>query len=337
MTFTMKQKMVSVIIPTYNRASLVVEAIRSAQAQSYPAKQIIVIDDGSEDNTAQVVAQFQGIEYYRQENKGQAGARNLGLHYAKGEYLASLDSDDVWNENFLTDSVNCLEKHDLDFVFLNWRSSDGQENFLDFWERKKKWRNFTENQDDHWFLLNPEQVRRLFLETCPAPSSSLLLRRSSLVSKWNEEMIIADDWFLILELVIAKPCRAAFTLSPYWLKRVFNDNIYDGKELLEITRSLGLHDERIMAQRFNSQLTQEEKNILRERLVHHHLNFGRLSWKFEGVSKNVLIGIAAAFALAPVGFGFYITKILIDHIKNRRNIETLPNSATSKIFRPEED
>jgi glycosyltransferase involved in cell wall biosynthesis len=331
----MNHKLVSVIIPTYNRAALVGEAIRSAQAQSYPAKQIIVVDDGSIDDTARVVAQFEGIEYYRQENKGQAAARNLGLRYAKGEYLASLDSDDVWNEEFLTDSIGCLEKHELDFVFLNWTSSDGKENFLDFWERKKKWRNFTERQDEHWFLLNPAQVRRLYLETCPSPSSSLLIRRS-LVSNWNEEMIIADDWFLILEMVLSKPCRAAFTLSPYWLKRVFDDNIYDGKELLEISKNLGLHDERLMAQHFSSLLTTEEKNILRERLIHHHLNFGRLSWKFEGISKNVLIGVAAAFALAPVGFGIYITKIFIDHLKNRRNVETLPNAATAKIFRPEE-
>ncbi|HLM03472.1 MAG TPA: glycosyltransferase family 2 protein [Pyrinomonadaceae bacterium] len=333
----MNHKLVSVIIPTFNRASLVGEAIRSAQAQSYPAKQIIVVDDGSTDNTAQTVAQFEGIEYYRQQNKGQAAARNLGLRYAKGEYIASLDSDDVWNEEFLTDGINCLEKHELDFVFLNWSSSDGKENFLDFWERKKKWRNFTESQDNQWFLLNAGQARRLYLETCPSPSSSLLMRRGSMVSNWNEEMIIADDWFLILEMVLSKPCRAAFTLSPYWLKRVFDDNIYDGREFLEISKNLGLHDERLMAQRFNSQLTPEEKNILRERLIHHHLNFGRLSWKFEGISKTVLVTIAAAFALAPVGFGIYITKIFIDHLKNRRNMETLPNAATAKIFRPEED
>jgi glycosyltransferase involved in cell wall biosynthesis len=333
----MNHKLVSVIIPTFNRAALVVEAIRSAQAQSYPAKQIIVVDDGSSDNTTQVVAQFEGIEYYRQENKGQAAARNLGLQYARGEYIASLDSDDVWNENFLTDGIDCLEKHELDFVFLNWSSSDGKENFLNFWERKKKWRNFTESQDAQWFLLNPEQVRRLYVETCPSPSSSLLIRRRSLVSNWNEEMLIADDWFLILEMVLSKPCRAAFTLSPYWLKRVFDDNIYDGKEMLEIAKNLGLHDERLMAQHFSAQLTTEEKNILRDRLVHHHLNFGRLSWKFEGVSKKVLFSVAAAIALAPVGFGFYLTKMFIDHIKNRRNIETLPNAATAKIFRPEED
>jgi glycosyltransferase involved in cell wall biosynthesis len=333
----MNHKLVSVIIPTFNRASLVVEAIRSAQAQSYPAKQVIVIDDGSQDDTARIVAQFEGVEYYRQENRGQAAARNLGLRYARGEYIASLDSDDVWNENFLTDGIECLEKHGLDFVFLNWTSSDGKENFLDFWERKKKWRNFTASQDKHWFLLDSEQVRRLFVETCPSPSSSLLIRRSSFISNWNEKMIIADDWFLILEMVLSKPCRAAFTLSPYWLKRVYDDNIYDGKEVLEITRKLGLHDERFMAQHFSPQLTDEEKNILRERLIHHHLNFGRLSWKFEGVSKNALRGVAGAFSLAPLGFGIYISKIFINHLKNRRNIETLPNAATSKIVRPEED
>jgi glycosyltransferase involved in cell wall biosynthesis len=310
----MTHKLVSIIIPTFNRAHLVVEAIRSVQAQSYPTKQIIVIDDGSQDDTMQVVAQFEGVKYYRQENRGQAAARNLGLRYAKGEYIASLDSDDVWHREFLTDSVKCLEKHDLDFVFLNWTSADGKESFLDSWERNKEWQKFIVKRDADWFLLDPEQLRRLFLKGCPSPSSSLLLRRSSLVAAWNEDMIAADDWCLILEMVLSKPCCAAFTLSSYWLKRVFGDNVYDGRNALEVTRN-SLHDDQLMAQRFSSQLTSAERYILRERLACHYFKFGRLNWKCESFPKNLFLGVAAAFALTPVGASFHITKKFINYIK----------------------
>src|SRR4028118_658180 len=109
----MKQKLVSVIIPTYNRAHSVVEAIRSVKNQSYPNVQVIIIDDGSRDNTAEVVAGVKNVEYYYQENRGQGAARNLGLKYAKGDYVASLDSDDIWQPEFLAESVKCLEKHGL--------------------------------------------------------------------------------------------------------------------------------------------------------------------------------------------------------------------------------
>lgn len=311
----MTHKLVSIIVPTFNRASLVVEAIRSAQAQIYPAKQIIVIDDGSLDDTEQVVAQFEGIEYYRQENKGQAAARNLGLHYAKGEYIATLDSDDVWHENFLSCGIRCLETHDLDFVFLNWILTNGNESFLDSWMRNNKWGKTIAKLNDDWLLLDAEHLRLAFLESCPAPSSALLIRRSSLISSWNEEMIIADDWFLVLEMVLSKPCRAAFTLTPHWSKRMFGDNIFDGADWFETTKSLGLHDERIIAEHFNSILTPAEKSILRRRLARHYFNFGGLSWKHKGLSRNMFSGIANAFALSPVRISFYTMQLSVHYIK----------------------
>src|SRR4028119_1689353 len=101
----MHQKLVSVIIPTYNRAHLIVKAIQSVKAQSYSPIQIIVVDDGSEDSTAEEIAKFENVEYYHQDNKGQGAARNLGLNNARGEYIASLDSDDIWHEDFLRVAV----------------------------------------------------------------------------------------------------------------------------------------------------------------------------------------------------------------------------------------
>ena len=129
------QKLVSVIIPTYNRADQIVEAIRSVKAQTYPAIQLIVADDGSRDDTVEILKQFDGIEYYYQENKGQGAARNLGLKHARGEYIASLDSDDIWQEDFLTVAVRALEHYEADFVFLNWTEIFEGETRISGWEK----------------------------------------------------------------------------------------------------------------------------------------------------------------------------------------------------------
>ncbi len=313
----MSEGLVSIVIPTYNRGNLVVEAINSARSQSYPAKQIIVIDDGSQDDTAWIVAEFKDVEYYYQENKGQAAARNLGLKHAKGEYIASLDSDDVWDENFLAVAVAALEQHQMDFVFLNWTEIAGAKHRKSDWERSNRWRKYYNNLDGDWSVLDAGEVRKLFLDTCPAPSSALLIRRSSFVSGWNEEMKIADDWFLILEMVLMKPCRAAFTLSPYWIKSIHTSNIYHGRDDLEIIRDLGLHDGALIADHFREQLTFIEKATLKRRLANHHFNFGRLNWRRDGFSYKSLQSIAKAFAIAPVGSLFYVMQLSFYNLKKR--------------------
>ncbi len=316
----MDQKLVSVIIPTYNRAHLVVKAIQSAKAQSYPAVQIIVVDDGSQDDTARSVAQFENVEYYYQKNKGQAAARNLGLSYAKGKYIASLDSDDIWHKDFLKVAVDAVERYETDFVFLNWTEVfEGKQSPSD-WERSKKWRKHFNNRNGEWSLLNTEEVRELFLKTCPAPSSALLIRRSSFVAGWNEEMKIADDWCLILEMVIMKPCRAAFTLSPYWTKHIHSSNVYHGRDKLEVIRELGLHDEILIARRFQERLTLAERTIFQRRLATHHFNFGHLNWRRAGFSLDALKSIATAFTLAPAGSVFYTMQLSFNHLKNRIRI-----------------
>jgi glycosyltransferase involved in cell wall biosynthesis len=79
--------LVSVIIPTYNRAFLIANAINSIKAQTHPNIQLIVVDDGSVDNTKEIVETFPGIEYYKKVNGGQGSARNHGLQYVKGKYI----------------------------------------------------------------------------------------------------------------------------------------------------------------------------------------------------------------------------------------------------------
>ncbi len=93
----MENPFFSVVIPTYNRAALLREALDSVFAQEFTDFEVIVVDDGSTDDTASVVRDYGvRIRYLRQENRGPGAARNLGIAQAAGRYVAFLDSDDLW-------------------------------------------------------------------------------------------------------------------------------------------------------------------------------------------------------------------------------------------------
>jgi glycosyltransferase involved in cell wall biosynthesis len=287
--------LVSVIIPTYNRADYVVEALRSAKAQTYPLTQIIVVDDGSCDDTAQRVTEVDGIEYCYQENRGQGSARNRGLRLAQGEYIASLDSDDLWDEDFLARSVECLESFGLDFVFTNWVKMEGGQTQVSEWLRDGKWRAYQRDRRGEWSLLTPAEVRKLFLASCPAPSSSLLVRRDSIASGWGEQMLIADDWYMILDMALSRPCRAAFSLSPRWRKRVDGLNVYDGRPFAETARKLHLQDYPSFRCDFGSSLTRREKFFLAHREMAYRLRL--LLHELTGTTLAARLKVPAAVAL----------------------------------------
>jgi glycosyltransferase involved in cell wall biosynthesis len=97
MDSTHSNSLVSVIIPTYNRAHLIGETVESALAQTYKHLEILVVDDGSTDNTQEILQPYKDhIRYFYQENRGVSAARNVGLRNAQGRYIAFLDSDDLW-------------------------------------------------------------------------------------------------------------------------------------------------------------------------------------------------------------------------------------------------
>lgn len=117
------QKMtVSVIIPTYNRESLLGYAIDSVLKQTSPATELIIIDDGSEDNTERLVQRYgPSIRYIKQKNCGVGAARNLGISLAKGKYIAFLDSDDLWLDFKLDLQLAVLEKlPEVGFLFTEF-------------------------------------------------------------------------------------------------------------------------------------------------------------------------------------------------------------------------
>jgi glycosyltransferase involved in cell wall biosynthesis len=106
------KKEISVIIPTYNRALYLGEALASAFAQSLPPLEVIVCDDGSTDGTGTLVKEFQpAVRYLRGEHRGVSAARNMGIEMAQGLYIAFLDSDDTWLPDKLEKQAEALEKN----------------------------------------------------------------------------------------------------------------------------------------------------------------------------------------------------------------------------------
>ena len=110
--------LISVIIPTYNYADFLPKAIESVLHQTYRNFEIIVIDDGSSDNTRSVITNDDCVQYYYQQNKGLAAARNAGIQRSRGEYLIFLDADD-WLENDALEQNYLVIKDRPDVAFAS--------------------------------------------------------------------------------------------------------------------------------------------------------------------------------------------------------------------------
>lgn len=126
--------LVSVVIATYNRSKYLPVAIRSVLQQTYSNFEIHVVDDGSTDDTPIVMRQFatnHAIRYHRQNNGGQAKAKNVGIKEAKGDYVAFLDADDMWVSDKLEKQLPCFENSpNVGVVYTNVQCIDEEGHLL---------------------------------------------------------------------------------------------------------------------------------------------------------------------------------------------------------------
>jgi len=137
----MKNSLVSVIIPTYNDRRWLGAAVDSALAQTYPRCEVLVVDDGSTDGTGEWLASRCGsrVRYFWKENGGLSSARNLGLRYARGEYIQFLDADDLILPRKLATHVQFLEDHpEYQVVYCHSLCfhDENPEELFDWWARK---------------------------------------------------------------------------------------------------------------------------------------------------------------------------------------------------------
>ena len=119
--------MISIVLPSFNRAQVLSKAVESILRQTYKDFELIIVDDGSTDNTADVVKNFNDdrIVYVRQENAGACVARNNGIEHSRGEYIAVQDSDDIWHEDKLEKQLKTIQDKNADIVFCRMNRMSG--------------------------------------------------------------------------------------------------------------------------------------------------------------------------------------------------------------------
>jgi glycosyltransferase involved in cell wall biosynthesis len=182
-----KNPLISVVITTYNRENLVVRALKSVLIQTFKDFEVLVVDDGSTDNTRQVIQEIQKedkrVVYVYQENKGWPSALNTGLSNAQGRYIAFLDSDDEWLPEKLEKQISFLE---------NYKNFDGVTCYgniiLDNKDQIKL--GILKQSDDY-----KDQLENLINENFPSIPSSLLLKKEIFekVGHYDEFLKLSTD------------------------------------------------------------------------------------------------------------------------------------------------
>ena len=184
---------VSVIIPTYNRAVFLSEAIDSVLNQSFRDFELIIVDDGSTDSTPHILRRWEGrIRWMRQENSGVSRARNTGIRAARGRYLSFLDSDDLW----------AREKLEVQVGFLDANPHYGVCYTDEVWIRRGR-------------RVNPKKIHGKYsgwifdrcLPLCIISPSSVLMRREVLdaVGCFDERLPVCEDYDLWLRVASRYP------------------------------------------------------------------------------------------------------------------------------------
>ena len=318
------EPLVTVIIATYNRAEMLPDAIRSVLAQTYSNKQIIVVDDASTDNTREVVKAFPEVSYILQPHGRQAAARNNGWRHANGTSIATLDSDDRWDRQFLEKCISKVEREKMDFVFANWDQQTPEGKSFDFLSNDPLLKPYLHRAHNSWVNLDHNDLRELYLKGCPSPSSSLVIRAASL-GGWNEAMIIGDDWCMLLDMIMSGKCTAAFTLEQLWHKNINCDNIYDGRDHVEVNRLLYVEDICTLMNRYAGTLTKDEyKDIERKYLKNLVRSAKHSMFHYSNFSEGVKL-MTRAVSTNPVYTARIFMSLFVDagkrHIsKERRNV-----------------
>jgi glycosyltransferase involved in cell wall biosynthesis len=194
--------MVSVVLPSYNRAHLIRRAIASVLSQSYRAFELIVVDDGSTDGTREVADTFDDprIQYIRHSrNRGAAAARNTGIEASQGEYIAFQDSDDEWLPHKLERQMDVLTRSSPQIGVI----------YSGFWQVRGSSKRLYPPRSRRWASLLPSEVRRLegdvrtaLLRGNLVTTQAAVVRRACFekVGTFDERLPCLQDWELWLRI-----------------------------------------------------------------------------------------------------------------------------------------
>jgi len=269
---------ISVVIPSYNRSHCVCNAILSVMSQTFTDYEIIVVDDGSTDNTEEALQPYLlKIAHIFQKNKGVSAARNTGIRAAKGKWIAFLDSDDEWLPGKLAQQVKDVSQYPDAVLSCTNVSFEGKNGMVSI-DFLKTCRNFVSHQVE--FIQEP-------LCKSYACTSTVLARRDAIFAAglFDEELSIYEDIDLFFRLSLL----GGFTVNPAILARAYrrdepadvnlsiqalNDRVKNYESLIKIFQKL-----------LNGQLQLKQRVFLQEKLSSSWFDLGLVYHKMKFPNK----------------------------------------------------
>lgn len=261
----MSTPLVSVIIPAYNAEKFIAETLDSVFAQTYRPIEVIVVDDGSTDRTAEIVQNYQTSKtnktnetnkthliYMHQQNSGPSKARNTGIKAAKGEYIAFLDADDLWLPEKIESQVAMMVKYPEVGMLCG--------NMVDFDENGQKGTSHFEKHNrselyfgDPIFVIDPF---RKILSKNFVSTPTVIVRRSVLeqVGLFDLDFRFSEDYLLWLRF--AKATKVAYQTDVMTLRR---------KHAFNLTNDVGMHV--FVRPRVLRKIEEEHGDILRKNAI----------------------------------------------------------------------
>lgn len=184
---------ISIVMPTFNRSGLIKEAVESVFNQDYSDYEVIIVDDGSTDNTYNSIERYNAnIRYIFQNNSGVSKARNTGIRAAKGNYIAFLDSDDLWDPRKLSTQLQFFENNPDSYIYYT----------REIWMRN----NSRVNPPQVYFPGDRNILPKL-LKRCFIGASSVMVRKDLFdhIGYFDESLPVCEDLDLWLRIILKFP------------------------------------------------------------------------------------------------------------------------------------
>lgn len=185
---------VSIITPAYNASRFIAQTIDSVIAQTHPDWEMLIVDDGSKDNTAEIIEEYASkeprIKLIKQQNAGSAAARNNALRNASGKYICFLDADDLWDPNFLESQIKFMAQKNAQLVYASYRRMN------------------EENQEILKPFIVPDMVDyKGLLKTCSISCLTAMYDRETLDDNFFNEQLksMRDDFVFWLQILKKTP------------------------------------------------------------------------------------------------------------------------------------
>ena len=302
---------ISIILPTFNRSSILKKTIKNIQNQTFEDYELIIINDASNDETVSVVNQFIAEDnriklINNKENLGCARSRKLGLNASAGKMIVLIDDDDHWDNNKLKKQYNSIISNDSDMVISDY--------YIDNHKSKiyKKMDVFSDN-------FKSEILKR------PGPFFQSIMIKKNIIDKvhtpFNPQSVPSEDWNFFIELSKLNP-SISYINEPLFTWNIHNNNqsLNFTKEATALEYIINKHYSYIKKEQGNKIIANHYRSIAR--IYEHTSHNNNIRKYYIKAFKTHPLSIKNIFYFILMMLGYKYSKIIINYVKRLRGYST---------------